>query len=42
MQKLKIKYVAKIGNEIITNYDVINEINTILAISNEVQQMKRV
>ena len=30
---IKDKIVAKIGNEIITNYDVINEINTILAIS---------
>ena len=29
-----IKLIAKIGNEIITNYDVINEINTILALSN--------
>ena len=28
------KIIAKIGNEIITNYDVINEINTILALSN--------
>ena len=28
------KIIAKIGNEIITNYDIINEINTILAISN--------
>ena len=28
------KIVAKIGNEIITNYDIINEINTILALSN--------
>ena len=28
------KIVAKIGNEIITNYDLINEINTILALSN--------
>ena len=29
------KILAKIGNEIITNYDIINEINTILALSNE-------
>ena len=29
------KIVAKIGNEIITNYDIINEINTILALSNK-------
>ena len=28
------KILAKIGNEIITNYDIINEINTILALSN--------
>ena len=28
------KIIAKIGNEIITNYDIINEINTILALSN--------
>tara|TARA_B100001057_G_scaffold447027_1_gene486153 strand:+ start:120 stop:1049 length:930 start_codon:yes stop_codon:yes gene_type:complete len=28
------KIVAKIGNEIITNYDIINEVNTILALSN--------
>ena len=28
--------IAKIGNKIITNYDLINEINTILALSNEV------
>ena len=27
------KIIAKIGNEIITNYDIINEINTILALS---------
>ena len=37
---IKDKIVAKIGNEIITNYDVINEINTILAISNEVADEK--
>ncbi len=29
------KIIAKIGNEIITNYDIINEINTILALSNK-------
>lgn len=29
------KILAKIGNEIITNYDIINEINTILALSNK-------
>ncbi len=28
------KIIAKVGNEIITNYDIINEINTILALSN--------
>ena len=27
------KIIAKVGNEIITNYDIINEINTILALS---------
>ena len=37
---IKNKIVAKIGNEIITSYDVINEINTILAISNEVVDEK--
>ena len=30
------KIVAKIGNNIITNYDIINEVNTILALSNKV------
>ncbi len=30
------KIIAKVGNEIITNYDIINEINTILALSNRV------
>ena len=29
------KILAKIGNEIITNYDLINEVNTILALSNK-------
>ena len=29
------KILAKIGNEIITNYDVVNEINTILALTNK-------
>ncbi len=29
------KILAKIGNEIITSYDIINEVNTILALSNE-------
>ena len=29
------KIVAKIGNEIVTNYDIINEINTILALTNQ-------
>ena len=33
---IKDKIIAKIGNGIITNYDIINEINTILALSNEV------
>ena len=32
--KISDKIIAKIGNEIITNYDLINEINTILALSN--------
>ena len=27
------KIVAKIGNQIITNFDIINEVNTILALS---------
>ena len=29
------KIIAKVGNEIVTNYDIINEINTILALSNK-------
>ncbi len=29
------KIIAKIGNEIVTNYDIVNEINTILALSNK-------
>ena len=29
------KIIAKIGNKIITNFDVINEMNTLMAISNE-------
>ena len=29
------KILAKVGNEIVTNFDVINEINTILALSNK-------
>ena len=28
------KIIAKIGSTIITNYDIINEVNTILALSN--------
>ena len=28
------KIIAKIGNEIITNYDIVNEVNSILALSN--------
>ena len=28
------KIVAKIGNEIVTNYDIVNESNTILAVTN--------
>ena len=32
---IKDNIVAKIGNEIITNYDIINEINSILALSNK-------
>ena len=35
MQILNDKIIAKVGNEIITNYDIINEINTILALSNK-------
>ena len=30
------KIIAKVGNEIIINHDIINEINTILALSNRV------
>ena len=33
--EIKNKILAKIGNNIITNYDVVNEINTILALSNQ-------
>ena len=29
------KIIAKIGNEVLTNFDVVNEINTLLALSNE-------
>ena len=29
------KIIAKIGNQVITNYDIINEVNTILALSNK-------
>ncbi len=29
------KIIAKIGNEIVTNYDIVNEINTILALTNK-------
>ena len=32
--KIEERIVAKIGNEIITKYDIFNEINTILALSN--------
>jgi len=32
---IKDNIIAKIGNEIITNYDIINEINSILALSNK-------
>ncbi len=31
---IKDSIIAKIGNEIVTNYDIINEVNTILALSN--------
>ena len=31
---IKDSIIAKVGNEIITNYDIINEVNTILALSN--------
>tara|TARA_A100001011_G_scaffold47444_2_gene44879 strand:- start:2322 stop:3209 length:888 start_codon:yes stop_codon:yes gene_type:complete len=37
---IKDKIVAKIGNEIVTNYDIINEINTILALSNRAANPK--
>ena len=33
--KTEDKIIAKIGNSIITRYDIINEVNTILAISNK-------
>ena len=33
--KINDKIIAKVGNEIITNYDIINEVNTILALSNK-------
>ena len=33
--KIENKIIAKIGDKIITNFDIINEINTILAISNK-------
>ena len=29
------KIIAKIGDEVVTNFDVVNEINTLLALSNE-------
>ena len=29
------RIIAKVGNEIVTNFDIINEINTILALSNK-------
>lgn len=34
------KIIAKIGNEIVTNYDVVNEINTILALTNKTADKK--
>ncbi len=34
LSNIQDKIVAKIGNNIVTNYDIINEINTILALSN--------
>ena len=33
--KIKDKIIAKIGDEVVTNFDVVNEINTLLALSNE-------
>ena len=33
--KINDKIIAKVGNEIITNYDIVNEVNTILALSNK-------
>ncbi len=35
LSNIQDKIVAKIGNNIVTNYDIINEINTILALSNK-------
>ena len=34
------KIIAKIGNEIVTNYDIVNEINTILALTNKTADKK--
>ena len=34
------KIIAKVGNEIVTNYDIINEINTILALTNRAADKK--
>ncbi len=34
------KIIAKIGNEIVTNYDIVNEINTILALTNKAADKK--
>ncbi len=34
------KIIAKVGNEIVTNYDIVNEINTILALTNKTADKK--
>ena len=36
------KIIAKIGNDIITNFDLINEINTILALSNRKAEKEKI
>ena len=36
------KIIAKIGNDIITNFDLINEINTILALSNKKAEKEKI
>ncbi len=34
--------IAKIGNDIITNFDLINEINTVLALSNRKAEKEKI